>query len=68
MMTEKASGEKKYAPNFMVQDPTGKLDSQTLTLKLKGVPAKAVLDMVLSQVGAKARYDEHAVVITPAGG
>jgi len=66
VLTEKASGDKKFSPNFMIQDPTGKLGEQKLSLKVKGVPAKAVLEMVLSQTGAKARYDEHAVVITSA--
>jgi len=63
VMTEKASGEKKFAPNFMIQDTTGKLGGQTLSLKVKNVPAEAVLKMMLDQVGAKAKYDEHAVVI-----
>lgn len=67
VMTEKASGDKKFAANFMVQDPAGKLSGKTLTLKLKGVPTSAVLQMMMDQVGAKVKYEEHAVVIKPAG-
>lgn len=52
-------------PNFIVQDPAGKLKDRSISLQLKGLPAKAVLKYVLTQTGAKARYDEHAVVIVP---
>jgi len=51
--------------NFIVDDPKGSLDAKTITLKLTNIPAKAALEYVLSQVGAKARFDEHAIVIVP---
>ena len=51
--------------NFIVEDPQRKLAGAKVTLMVKNLPAKAVLDYLLSQVGAKARFDEHAVVVTP---
>jgi len=53
---------------FIVQDPDGKLSDARITLHLKNVPAKTALDYIVSQAGAKARYDEHATVILPQGG
>jgi tetratricopeptide (TPR) repeat protein len=64
MMIEKESGGE-VAPNFVIQDPQGRLSAAKITLNLKGVPTKGVLDYILTQAGAKVRYDEHAVVITP---
>ena len=61
MVEEQSKGE--FAPNFMVQDPSSKLAGQTVTLQIKGVPAKAVLDMMLKQAGAVAKYEQHAVII-----
>jgi len=51
--------------NFIVEDPQGKLAGKKVTLLVKNLPANAVLNYVLTQVGAKARFDEHAVVVTP---
>jgi tetratricopeptide (TPR) repeat protein len=51
--------------NFIVDDPQGKLANKKVNLQLKNLPAKAALDYLLTQVGAKARFDEHAVVVTP---
>ena len=50
-------------PNFVIQDPKNLLADRKITLNLKNMPAKAVLKYCLDQTGAKARYDEHAVVI-----
>lgn len=63
MVEEQSKGE--FAPNFMVQDPSSKLADQTVTLQVKGVPAKAVLDMMLKQTGAVSKYEQHAVIIRP---
>lgn len=57
--------EKKFAPNFMIQDPSDKLGERVVTLQVKNVPANAVLDMLLKQAGAIAKYEEHAIVIKP---
>ncbi|MCH7225449.1 tetratricopeptide repeat protein [Haloferula sp. A504] len=63
----KSRGEDKaLTPNFMVQDPGGSLGDKEVNLRLKNVPAKVALDYLLQQVGATARYDEHATVIRPA--
>jgi len=51
--------------NFIIQDPHKKLAESKLTLNLKNVPASAVMTYLMTQAGAKARYDEHAVVIEP---
>ena len=64
---EKVSGPD-HVPNFIVQDPEKKLDKARISLQLKGVPAKGVLNYILTQSGAKATYDEHAVVIVPQRG
>ncbi len=63
-MIEKESKEE-YAPNFMIRDPSNRFEGQAINLRLKNVPAKATLDMILDQVGARARYEEHAIVIVP---
>lgn len=53
------------APNFVVQDPKNRLSSAKLSLNLKALPAKAILKYVLDQANAKARFEEHAIVIEP---
>jgi len=53
------------AGNFVIQDPSAKLASAKLTLNLKNLPASAVMKYLMSQANAKARYDEHAIVIEP---
>lgn len=63
-LVEKQSNDE-VAPNFVVEDPKNSLGSRKITLNLKGINAQAALKYVLDQVGAKARYDEHAVVILP---
>jgi tetratricopeptide (TPR) repeat protein len=53
------------APNFIVEDPKQQLSAAKISLNLKAMPAKAVMKYVMDQAGAKARYDEHAIVIAP---
>lgn len=60
--------KEEISPNFIIQDEKGLFASKQITLRLNGVPAKAALEYVLSQAGGKARFDEHAIVITPRGG
>jgi tetratricopeptide (TPR) repeat protein len=50
-------------PNFVVEDPRQTLATKKISLNLKSMPARAVMKYLLDQIGAKARYDEHAVVI-----
>lgn len=57
--------DKKFSPNFMVQDPSNKLGDQPVTLQVKNVPANAVLDMLIQQAGAVAKFGEHSIVIKP---
>lgn len=64
VLVEKQSNEK-VTPNFVIQDPKEALAGVKITLVLKNTPAKAVLQYILDQAGAKARHDEHAIVITP---
>lgn len=56
---------KEVAPNFIIADPSRKLDAARITLSLKNVPAGGILRHILSQAGAKERYDEHAIVLSP---
>lgn len=64
VLVEKQS-KNAVAPNFVIQDPEKKLAAVKISLKLKSMPAKSVLQYLLEQSGAKARYDEHAIVIMP---
>lgn len=52
-------------PNFVIEDPKGLLLTQKISLNLKNMPSKAVMKYVMDSTGAKARYDEHAVVVSP---
>ncbi len=63
-IVEKESKDE-VTPNFVIEDPKGVLADKKISLNLKSMPAQAVLKYLLDQTGAKARYDEHAVVIAP---
>ncbi len=52
-------------PNFVIEDPKGLLVSQKISLNLKNMPSKAVMKYLMDSANAKARYDEHAVVVSP---
>lgn len=52
-------------PNFVIEDPKGLLASRKISLNLKNMPSKAVMKYVMDSASAKARYDEHAVVVSP---
>lgn len=58
-----AANEKKFAPNFVIQDPKGKLKEHLVTLKMNNIPLSAALSYILDGASAQARYDEHATVI-----
>ncbi len=62
LIEKQSKGE--VAPNFVIEDPKNLLAEHKLTLNLKNLPAQAVMKYLLDQTGAKARYDEHAVVIS----
>lgn len=63
-MIEKES-KQQVTPNFVIVDPKDLLKSKTITLNVKAISSKAALRYVLDQSGAKARFDQHAVVISP---
>ncbi|MFD2255175.1 tetratricopeptide repeat protein [Luteolibacter algae] len=60
-MSKQNDGE--ISPNFVIEDPQNKLADRRVTINLRNVPVKAILDYLHSQTNTKARYDEHAVVI-----
>lgn len=64
VLVEKQS-KNEVTPNFVIQDPKKLLAEVKISLNLKSMPAKGVMQYLLEQAGAKARYDEHAIVITP---
>lgn len=57
--------KEEVSPNFIVQDNKDQLSAAKISLNLKNIPASGVLRYLLEQSGAKARYDEHAIVIAP---
>ena len=61
-LTLKAS-DKKFSPNFVIQDPSEKLKGRKVTLKMNNVPVSVALTYILDGVGAAARVDTHATVI-----
>jgi len=63
IIKKEAKGQ--VAANFIIQDPNKKLAAAKITLNLKNLPASAVMTYLMTQAHAKARYDEHAVVIEP---
>ena len=56
------------APNFVIKDPAGKLATKTIALKLHNIPAGAVLKYLLEQSASSAKFEEHAIVISPRPG
>lgn len=64
VMIEKAS-EETFIPNFVIADPTGELEGNLVTLKLRNIPASTALTYVLSQAKAQHKVDEHIVRIRP---
>ncbi|MBC8126847.1 MAG: tetratricopeptide repeat protein [Gloeobacteraceae cyanobacterium ES-bin-144] len=63
IIEKQSKGE--VAPNFIVQDPKAQLASAKISLNLKSMPSKAILQYLMDQSGANARFDEHAIVISP---
>ena len=63
-LVEKQS-KNQVSPNFIIQDPKNQLTGVKISLNLKSVPASAVLQYLTTQAAAKARYDEHVIVIIP---
>lgn len=57
--------EQPVMPNFIIQDPRGTLAARKITIQMKSVPAGEILNYILQMANAKARFDQHAVVIMP---
>ena len=57
--------DKKFNPNFILQDPKGLIKEKEITLSMKNIPLSAALKYVLEMTGATARFDEHGTVIRP---
>lgn len=64
VLIEKES-KQTVTPNFVVQDPKLVLADRKISLNLKNMPSKAIMKYLMDQTSAKARYDEHAIVISP---
>ncbi len=65
MMETRSEG--KVAPNFVVQDPDGKLADAKISLQLRNITSGAVFEYILNMANARARHDEFAIVILPNG-
>lgn len=53
------------APNFVIQDPKNQFAAAKISLNLKSMPSRAVMQYLTDMAGAKVRYDEFAIVIAP---
>jgi hypothetical protein len=53
----------KFATNFVLNDPSGELAKQPISLDLRGVPATAVLKYICDQAGVVYRIESHAIVV-----
>ncbi len=55
--------KEKIIPNFIIEDPKNLLATRKISMNLKNLPAKAIMKYLMDQTRAKARFDEHAVVV-----
>lgn len=62
----KNSSNGQVVPNFIVTDPI--LKAKALSLTLTDVPLTQAIEYVARIVGARAAYDNHAVLFSSAGG
>ena len=61
---ETASGDK-LTPNFVIQDPKRYLGNESITLKLKNVPAGTVLENLLQKTACTASFTTYTINIKP---
>lgn len=59
-----AATEGEITANFVIEDPSNKLAEKRVNMNLKNIPVSAILTYIHGIAGTKARFDEHAVVIT----
>jgi hypothetical protein len=64
-LSKNASGGQ-VVPNFIVTDP--KIGTNKVSLTLTDMPLTTAIDYVAKVSGAKATYDQHAVLFTSAAG
>lgn len=55
----------KVSANFVIQDSKNVLGNTKINLQLKNAPARAIMKYLMEQAGARARYDEFAIVVIP---
>ena len=58
---------KKIVPNFIIHDLKGAFKNRNITLRLKNVPASALLGYIVNMVRGSVRYDKYAIVVSPLG-
>lgn len=56
---------KNSVPNFVIMDPRKQFEGKFVTLSLKKIPITTALKYILDQTDGGARFDDHAVVISP---
>lgn len=61
----KRESKGQVAPNIIIQERNSNLKNKNVTLELTRIPADTILRYIADQVGAKIRYDKHAIVLTP---
>jgi len=54
-----------FTPNFLIQDPSGKLQEKVVTLRMNNVPVSAILQYLTQMTHSRVRYDQHATAIKP---
>ena len=60
-----AQSKDKIIPNFVVQDRNGVFDKTDISLKLRNIPAGEVLNHLLSDTSATAKFEKYSTVIRP---
>ncbi len=55
-----------HGVNLILKDPQGKIRQKLVTLRLKNIPAPALLDYIVQQAGASYKYGQYAIEIFPA--
>lgn len=57
---------KDHGVNLILKDPQDKIKQKMITLRLKNIPAPALLDYIVQQAGASYKYGQYAIEIFPA--
>lgn len=54
-----------HGVNFIIKDPQSKIRNKPVTLRLKNIPADVALNYIVQQAGAKFKYGQYAIEISP---